>query len=257
MATKSTEKAKVLIDLLSSSEVGAAGLETLHILSGYPKPTITRIMEDLQELGVVYRRLADKRYVVMSVDSDYFDPAYLLARDMSPVLRELYTKTGLLSDLVLVRDGTPVIIESNFSLSNIRATAGQIIGSRPSPVVSAAGRALFAERADVAVPQEPSLTLSGGLASLERERCHGVYTRVENTWEYCFPPPFVIAAKAIPIRYQGETVAALSLYADTARFRAIESRIDTNGILLESGAKVESLVKERSRVYKRAALDFD
>ncbi len=257
MATKSTEKAKLLIDLLSSSELGAAGLETLHILSGYPKPTITRIMNDLQELGVIYRRLADKRYVVMSFDSEHFDPVYLLARDVAPLLRMLHQKSGLLSDLVMVRDGSPVIIESNFSLCNIRAAAGLIIGSRPSPLLSAAGRALLAERNDVVVLQESSLTCLGCLSSLEQERHHGVYSRVENTWEYCFPPPFVIAAKAIPIRHQGETVAALSIYADSERFKATDSRSDVASFLLEAGMQIERLLEKRSRLYRRAAISFD
>lgn len=253
MTTKSFEKARVLIELLSSSTMDAAGLETLHILSGYPKPTIKRIMDDLQTLGVIYRRLGDKRYVVLGFENENFDPVYLLARDIAPVLHGLFRKTGLLSDFVMVRDGQPVIVESNFSLSNIRTAAHSVIGARPCPFVSAAGRALYAERAGVGLASE--VGSADCLSTLEQERHEGVYTRIANTWEYGFARPFAIAARAIPIRHEGQTVAALSLYADAARLRRAEEDCDLVGILRNAGAAIETRLYERSRLYKRAALE--
>jgi len=252
MAGKATEKAKALIELLSTSDLDSAGLETLHILSGYPKPTITRIMHDLQTLGVVYRRLGDKRYVVLSVDSDNYDPLYLLARDIAPVLRQLHQETGLLSDFVISRNGTPEIIESNFSLSNIRTAAGTVIGARPSPLVSAAGRALYAERQDICV--QAAAENQDCLSSLDREKQQGLYVRIDNTWEYNFAQPFVIAARAVPVRYEGQTLAALSLYADAQSLRVTEQKCDLEGMLQQARASIEHLLIERSRLYKRAAL---
>lgn len=252
MTTKATEKAKALIELLSTSGLDSAGLETLHILSGYPKPTITRIMDDLQALGVVYRRLGDKRYVVLSIDSDNFNPLHLLARDIAPVLRQLHQNTGLLSDFVMARAGRPEIIESNFSLSNIRTAAGTVIGARPSPLVSAAGRALYAERQDICV--QAAAGNQDCLSSLDREKQQGLYVRIDNTWEYNFAQPFVIAARAVPVRYEGQTLAALSLYADAHSLRVAEQKCDLAGLLQQARASIEHLLIERSRLYQRAAL---
>lgn len=254
MTTKSTEKAKALIELLSSADMDSAGLETLHILSGYPKPTITRIMDDLQDLRLVYRRLGDKRYVVLSVDNDNFDPLSLLARDVAPVLRQLHLNTGLLSDFVMVREGVPEIIESNFSLSNIRTAAGSVIGARPCPLVSAAGRALYAERTDIGI--EPNADTHRCLSSLDREQQQGMYVRIDNTWEYGFAKPFVIAARAVPIRYEGFTLAALSLYADADALKAAEQKCDLAAALQQAQLSIESLLQARSRFYQRVALDL-
>ncbi|SEB11907.1 hypothetical protein [Marinobacterium iners] len=254
MTTKSFEKAKVLIELLSSSTMDAAGLETLHILSGYPKPTIKRIMDDLQALRVIYRRLGDKRYVVLGFENESFDPVYLLARDIAPVLHGLFRKTGLLSDFVMVRDGQPVIVESNFSLSCYRSASSGIIGARPSPLLSAAGRTLYAERTDVKV--ELDAVTEPLVDSLLDEKQQAVYTRVDDSWEYGFDKPFAIAACAVPVRFEKQTVAALSLYWDAARVRQGVLNHDIQRALRSAADTIELLLPERNRLYRKAALDL-
>ncbi|MBA4502759.1 IclR family transcriptional regulator [Marinobacterium marinum] len=140
----------VKCEVLSSTDMDAAGLETLHILSGYPTSTIKRIMDDLQELDDVAALLID---------------------------------------------------------------------------------------------------------SLQSEKQQGVCARVDHSWEYGFDKPFAIAAIAVPVRFERQTVAALSLYWDAARVRR-KPNFNFQSSLLNAAGRIEALMAERHRLYKKVALDL-
>ncbi len=241
------------MDLLATSCEGSANLETLHILSGYPKATVKRILDDMQELGLVYRRLADKRYVLLNMDQATFDPINILVKDLSPVLQHLHQSTGLFSDFVMLRQGQPSIIESNFSLSNLRSTADRVIGARPSLRESAAGRTLYAETN--ACPELDKIH-EHWADTLQQEKSRGVYQRIEGSWEYGFDKPFDIRAIALPVRFKGETIAALSLYWNGRIQQQAGNNHEQVRLLAGARDKMEEIIADRAMLYRRLALEL-
>lgn len=193
----------------------ALGLEELHLLLDVPKATLKRILDDLVEVGWVYRRLGDRRYVMLE---DYgrapavFKRLGLASQD---TLDHLFASTGLVSDLVLLSRGHPMIVESSFSRLGRRVGVDRVIGARPCLRLSAAGRALAQS------VSEPYLQQAGWSLDFwqdvrwREEHERGLYRRLPGSWEHAFAKPFEIAAMAVPLKKGQRTVAALSLYGDS------------------------------------------
>ncbi|QUX94071.1 hypothetical protein C0J08_01040 [Marinomonas sp. CT5] len=213
MHSKALQKSKLIMDTINASESGALSLENIHILTQIPKPTVKRLLDDLQDLGVVYRKLKDKQYVVLYSRGQDDNDKYLLARELSPILTQLHKETSMYSDIVYLHRGAPVILESNFSYSNIRSAAERIMDIRFSPLLSAAGRALYSENNIYHRSQQGYSGLN--FEQLAAEKACGIYQRIPGSWEHPFPPPFPLAAIALPIRFKQKTVAAINLYWST------------------------------------------
>lgn len=208
------------------AEHQSLGLEELHLLLDLPKPTLKRLLDDFEELGWLYRRLGDKRYVVLGGIEGLCDARYRMAKIASPFLDELFKATGLASDLVIATLHGPTILESNFSRLSIRIGRDRIIGAHPCPCQAASGRALVAHSLPVASELLHSSEVDDEfLRTLEDERQTGYFRRIPGSWEYGFCRPFDIDAIAIPLTVGEQAVVSLNLYWDVRRlaFRFVET----------------------------------
>ena len=111
-------------------------LRDLHAVTGLPKPTLLRILDTLQQEGVVSRRLADGRYRISSLgDSarkhDRFDR---VAEAAAPVLDRLCRKVLWPSDLLVpmgdymeVRETTRTHSPLVFHISTVGRRVGWLL----------------------------------------------------------------------------------------------------------------------------------
>lgn len=212
MTTQTISKTIGLLERLMVHR--ALGLEELHILSRLPKATVKRLLDDLVELGWLYRRLGDRRYCLLKPMAGN-EPGYrrtVLAQCFEPLLRELQGRTGFCSDIALDLGGGLEVIESNLGLSGARLGTGYLIGLHPNQQVSAIGRAYAAHRR-VAVTESNDWHC----AELERESLTGIHRRVIGVWEHPFAAPYDIRAIAVPVMGQSQAIGALNLYWDAGR----------------------------------------
>jgi DNA-binding IclR family transcriptional regulator len=229
MQTRLLDKVDRILQAID--EHRALGLEHLHVLLGLPKPTLKRLLDDLEMLGWIYRRLGDRRYVTLAYPGRPSPPDIGLAKAVSPQLDELFAATGLASDLVILGSSGPTILESNYSRLGIRTARDTLIGARSCPHRSAAGRALLEG------PRQ------------DEERREGIFRREPGSWEHGFRKPFDIAAIAIPLQYQGQTRAALSLYWNARRHSEDEVLSDHLASLLAMGERLDPLLKTHRGVF--------
>ena len=238
--------------LQAIDEHQALGLEELYLLLGLPKPTLKRLLDDLEEMGWLYRRLGDKRYVPLTSLHGPGDSRYHLAKEAHPFLDRLFESTGLASDLVIATASGPSILESNFSRLGIRTGRDRLIGARPCPLHAASGRALCAHQllngsiswrvpglrdhllrnSQLRDHQLQDSQLQGNqlhdsqLRQLADEYRVGYFRRLSGNWEYGFRFPFKIDAIAIALSIKQRTMASLNLYWDNRRFtyKTVEKR---------------------------------
>nr|WP_300315074.1 helix-turn-helix domain-containing protein [Halomonas sp.] len=228
--------------LKAIDEHQALGLEELYLLLGLPKPTLKRLLDDLEEMGWLYRRLGDKRYVSLTNIHGPGDSHHHLAKEAHPFLDQLFESTGLASDLVIATASGPSILESNFSRLGIRTGRDRLIGARPCPLHAASGRALCAHQllngtSSWLAPglrdnqfQDKQLQdkqLQGDqLRRLADEYRVGYFRRLSGNWEYGFRFPFKIDAIAIALSIKQRTMASLNLYWDNRRltYKTVEKR---------------------------------
>ncbi|MDN3523017.1 helix-turn-helix domain-containing protein [Halomonas ramblicola] len=231
---------KVALVLDAVVEHRALGLEELHLLLDLPKPTLMRLLGDLEELGWLYRRLGDRRYVPLADIGGPADPGNRLAKVTGPFLNELFDMTGMASDLVVATPFGPSILESNYSRLGIRTGQDRIIGARPCPLGAASGRALAAGIGLDAIEAWDGEPDDHQLHGLDRERRDGHFRRRPGNWEYHFRRPFDVDAIAITLPIGHQTCVAVNLYWDARRlpFRAVETihlpRLKTVGRRLAS-----------------------
>lgn len=249
--------------LKAIGEHQALGLEELYLLLGLPKPTLKRLLDDLEELGWLYRRLGDKRYVSLTDIHGPSDTRYHLAKEAHPFLDQLFELTGLASDLVIATASGPSILESNFSRLGIRTGRDRLIGARPCPLHAASGRALCAHQllngsSSWLIPGLRDNQLHDSqLRQLADEYRVGYFRRLSGNWEYGFRFPFKIDAIAIALSIKERTIASLNLYWDNRRFsyKTVEkrylSRLEVIGqqlmpVLERHVATLETLAQKRS-----------
>lgn len=237
MHTKSLLKAMSIVELIAENV--CLSLEQLHIITDIPKPTLKRILDDLEELGWLYRRLADKQYVLLKDIANNKRTEYEAARIVAEPLKRLYSETGLPSDFSIIKDGYLVTIESSLGLSGFRKVSKKVIGVTPSPWLSAAGRSYLSfnhkfaqEEIYIDTNKKESI-----LKSIEEEKKCGFFKRVPGSWEYDFEKPFDIRAVSLPIIKNDIFIGCLSLYWD-GNIKLASSIIDRNISLMTKYSEI-------------------
>lgn len=178
-------------------------LEESHILTGLSKSTLIRIYSQLEQQGFVHRYLANQQYCYLSEHRCHdVNCSHLLsmreryaAKLAKPILKELFEKTGLVSDFSLMLDQLK-IVESSFSLTKYRRGNHLVVGHVLDLTKSASGRAY----------QLGKTSLLGTMGYTQREPHFWGHESTE--------PIFDLSAIAVPI-YSGcdsEVVGSVSLY---------------------------------------------
>lgn len=125
----------------------AASLHELHLATGLPKATLTRVIVTLEKRGMVWQRLADGAYMASHTlqprapqlhDEDY------LVEVASPVLERLCRKVDWPSILAVPRLDCMEVIETNRPRSYFSHIPLGPIGFRVNMLRSATGRAYLA-----------------------------------------------------------------------------------------------------------------
>ena len=125
----------------------AASLHDLHLATGLPKATLTRVILTLEKRGLVWQRLADGAYVA----SHTFQPRApqlsdenYLVEVASPVMERLCRKVNWPSVLAVPRLDCMEVIETNRPKSYFSHVPVGPIGFRINLLRSATGRAYIA-----------------------------------------------------------------------------------------------------------------
>jgi IclR family mhp operon transcriptional activator len=209
----------------------AASLHDLHLASGLPKATLTRVLATLQQRGLIWQRLADGAFMA----SHTFQPRppqvhdeTLLVELASPILEKLCRKVNWPSILAVSRLDHMEVIETNRPKSYFSHIPVGPIGFRINMLRSAAGRAYLAfcndsERQAVlqrlAASDEPGNLLARKPALLakllDETRALGYGVRAPD-----FGGHYNLSRRewsderesfAVPIRAAGEVIAVVNL----------------------------------------------
>lgn len=124
----------------------AASLHDLHLATGLPKSTLTRILYTLHLQGLVWQRMADGAYLAshsLQQRAQIDDTAWLVEL-ASTVLQELGRKTTWPSVLTVPRLDYMEVIETNSSQAYFDLIRRRPIGYRLNYLRSASGRAYLA-----------------------------------------------------------------------------------------------------------------
>lgn len=124
----------------------AGSLHDLHLATGLPKSTLTRILYTLHLQGLVWQRMADGAYLAShSIQQRaQIDDTTWLVELASPVLQELGRKTTWPSVLTVPRLDYMEVIETNSSQAYFDLIRRRPIGYRLNYLRSASGRAYLA-----------------------------------------------------------------------------------------------------------------
>jgi IclR family mhp operon transcriptional activator len=209
----------------------AASLHELHLASGLPKATLTRVLATLQRRGLVWQRLADGAFMAshtLQPRPPQVHDEGLLVEIASPILERLCRKVNWPSILAVSRLDHMEVIETNRPKSYFSHLPVGPIGFRVNMLRSAAGRAYLAfcgnnERRAVlqrlAASDEPGNLLArkpGALDKLLTEvRALGYGTRASD-----FGGHYNLTRRewdderesfAVPIWAAGEVIAVINL----------------------------------------------
>jgi IclR family mhp operon transcriptional activator len=132
--------------LQALQEMRAASLHDLHLATGIPKPTLTRILYTAHQHGFVWQRMVDGAFLpsqtlLRRVESD--DSAWLV-EIASPVLDELSQRLQWPSVLSVPRLDYMETLETNSSRTYFDALPPRPHGFRVNMLGSASGRAYLA-----------------------------------------------------------------------------------------------------------------
>lgn len=157
-----------------------ASLHDLHLATGLPKATLTRVIATLMERGLIWQRLADGAFMASHTwqprPPQLSDELYLV-EVASPVLARLCQKVNWPSVLAVPRLDHLEVIETNVPKSYFSHIPLGPIGFRVNTLRSASGRAYLAfcseaERQAVlqrlAASQEPGNMLARNPAIIEQ-----------------------------------------------------------------------------------------
>ncbi|MEZ5792760.1 MAG: IclR family transcriptional regulator C-terminal domain-containing protein [Nitratireductor sp.] len=141
---QSLRRGIAVIESIKSHE--PCGLHQIHQDTGLPKPTLLRILDTLESLGVVFRPIDDKRYrlgangILASRDRDI---RAVLQEVSVPILMNLCRDIAWPSDLVIPDGNSMVVVASNRMLSPfpIKPTGH---GHHPDMLLTAVGRIYLA-----------------------------------------------------------------------------------------------------------------
>jgi len=124
----------------------AASLHGLHLATGLPKSSLTRVLYTLHLQGLVWQRMADGAYLPshsLQQRAQIDDTAWLVEL-ASPVLQELGGRTTWPSVLTVPRLDYMEVIETNSSQAYFDLIRRRPIGYRLNYLRSASGRAYLA-----------------------------------------------------------------------------------------------------------------
>ena len=138
--------ARGLVVLQTLQEMRAASLHDLHLETGIPKPTLTRILHTAHQHGLVWQRMVDGAFLpshtrgrpVETDDSEW------LVEIASPVLEELSRRVQWPSVLSVPRLDYMETLETNSSRTYFDALPPRPHGFRVNMLGSASGRAYLA-----------------------------------------------------------------------------------------------------------------
>jgi IclR family mhp operon transcriptional activator len=125
----------------------AASLHDLHLATGLPKATLTRIVATLEKRGMIWQRLADNAYMTshtVHARSPHLADEDHLVEVASPVLERLCRKVNWPSVLAVPRLDHMEVIETNRPKSYFSHIPLGPIGFRINMLRSATGRAYMA-----------------------------------------------------------------------------------------------------------------
>lgn len=131
-----------VLQLLQTS--GALNLHDLHRLTGLPKATLLRILRTLNEMGMIWQRMADNAYVPsfsLAELAGRIDREFELVEVASPILEDLSAQIQWPSVLAVPRLTHMEVIETNVSRSSFDDIPLGPVGFRINMLRSASGRA--------------------------------------------------------------------------------------------------------------------
>ena len=137
--------ARGLLVLQTLQEMRAASLHDLHLATGIPKPTLTRILHTAHRSGLVWQRMVDGAFLPSHVQRrrEPDDDAWLV-EIASPVLEELSRRLQWPSVLSVPRLDYMETLETNSSRTYFDALPPRPHGFRVNMLGSASGRAYLA-----------------------------------------------------------------------------------------------------------------
>lgn len=215
---QSLRRGIAVIESIKSQE--PCGLHQIHQDTGLPKPTLLRILDTLESLGVVFRPIDDKRYRLgansILAASKERDIRALLQEVSVPILMNLCKDIAWPSDLVIPDGNSMVVVASNRMLSPfpIKPTGH---GHHPDMLLTAVGRIFLAisknevreeilEEIRKEQPDHPLLQNMASLrALLEESRAQEYGVRSEYKHDG-------FSAIAVPVLVEDQPIACLNLF---------------------------------------------
>ena len=127
-------------------EMRAASLHDLHLGTGIPKPTLTRILYTLYRQGLVWQRMADGAFLPshLMLQRGRLDDTAWLVEIASPVLERLCERVMWPSVLSVPRLDHMEVVETNSPRAYFDELPAGPIGFRANLLRSASGRAYLA-----------------------------------------------------------------------------------------------------------------
>ncbi|HEY1319475.1 MAG TPA: helix-turn-helix domain-containing protein [Streptosporangiaceae bacterium] len=132
--------------LAALRDMRAASLHDLHLGTGIPKPTLTRILYTLYRQGLVWQRMADGAFLPSHImlQRGHLDDTAWLAEIASEVLEQLCERVMWPSVLSVPRLDHMEVIETNSPRAYFDELPAAPIGFRANMLRSASGRAYLA-----------------------------------------------------------------------------------------------------------------
>lgn len=220
---RSIDRGLTVLEVVHAS--GAVSLAVLAARTGLPKATLLRICATLEARRWLLRRASDGRYQLASTfphgggTPKHIDRLVAVAKDE---LLRLSRETGHGSDLAAGIGGGRVEIVDTTRQFKVHGVYPDTVGFRPSPVLSALGRAFLsglssADRAQALrdlegrMPRGDLQALPGLAATVRRIEARGYATRSEGYWGRAVDYGALPAAIALPIVAGPEVVGAINL----------------------------------------------
>lgn len=223
---RALERGLHIVELLSRR--GQMTLADLRRATGLANPTLLRVLRTLQARSWVRRTLAEGRYELAHSLSDFLSGgarAHPLAEFAAPFALDLKgQQSGWPSDICgIIAPGQIEIVEST-RLRGPMALTRSSLGIRPSMVMSAHGRAVFAFATPAQQDRHLAAVRTNGTrqevrqvnsdafrAEIERSRNRGYALREAEYWQPPFEPGPEHGALAVPILSGGGLHGTISL----------------------------------------------
>jgi len=227
-----------------------------------PRPTVYRILETLEQHGLLYRSASDSVFrltsAVCELSKGFTDEEWIRTLG-APLVRRLGERVLWPTDLATYENGAMVIRESTHRFSPFSVDVG-MIGRRRHLLKSPLGRAYLAfcpeeERKDILEllrsSQDPEDALSRDEAFLEKMIASTVANGYSSCRELQHPK---CASIAVPVMYQQNVLACINIVwvAATIDYDEVISRylpeLTTTKLELEAGLIEMGIERSRAQV---------